>query len=96
MDNMIEIKNLQKKYGENEVLKDITETVKKGQVICVIGPSGSGKSTFLRCLNVLERPTAGKILFEGKDLTDISEKELNVLRENSPVARSWQLCNPLS
>ncbi|MEY8661836.1 amino acid ABC transporter ATP-binding protein [Ligilactobacillus faecis] len=81
MDNMIEIKNLQKKYGENEVLKDITETVKKGQVICVIGPSGSGKSTFLRCLNVLERPTAGKILFEGKDLTDISEKELNVLRE---------------
>lgn len=81
MDNMIEIKNLQKKYGDNEVLKDITETVKKGQVICVIGPSGSGKSTFLRCLNVLERPTAGKILFEGKDLTDISEKELNVLRE---------------
>lgn len=81
MDNMLEIKNLKKKYGENEVLKDITETVKKGQVICVIGPSGSGKSTFLRCLNVLERPTAGKILFEGKDLTDISEKELNVLRE---------------
>lgn len=54
MDKMIEIKNLKKNYGKNEVLKDITETVDKGQVICVIGPSGSGKSTFLRCLNVLE------------------------------------------
>ena len=54
MTKMIEIKNLMKKYGKNIVLKDITENVNKGQVICVIGPSGSGKSTFLRCLNVLE------------------------------------------
>lgn len=78
---MIEIKNLMKKYGKNIVLKDITENVNKGQVICVIGPSGSGKSTFLRCLNVLEKPNSGKILFEGKDLTNISEKELCALRE---------------
>lgn len=81
MTKMIEIKNLMKKYGENIVLKDITENVNKGQVICVIGPSGSGKSTFLRCLNVLEKPNSGKILFEGKDLTNISEKELCALRE---------------
>ena len=53
----------------------------KGQVICVIGPSGSGKSTFLRCLNVLEKPTSGKIIFDGQDLAHISEKQLNVLRE---------------
>lgn len=81
MTKMIEIKNLMKKYGKNIVLKDITENVNKGQVICVIGPSGSGKSTFLRCLNVLEKPNSGKILFEGKDLTNISEKELCTLRE---------------
>ena len=78
---MIEIKNLKKNYGKNEVLKDITETVDKGQVICVIGPSGAGKSTFLRCLNVLEKPTSGKIIFDGQDLAHISEKQLNVLRE---------------
>lgn len=81
MTKMIEIKNLMKKYGKNIVLKAITESVNKGQVICVIGPSGSGKSTFLRCLNVLEKPNSGKILFEGKDLTNISEKELCALRE---------------
>lgn len=81
MTKMIEIINLMKKYGKNIVLKDITENVNKGQVICVIGPSGSGKSTFLRCLNVLEKPNSGKILFEGKDLTNISEKELCALRE---------------
>ena len=81
MDKMIEIKNLKKNYGKNEVLKDITETVDKGQVICVIGPSGSGKSTFLRCLNVLEKPTSGKLIFDGQDLAHISEKQLNVLRE---------------
>ncbi|KRN10520.1 amino acid ABC transporter ATP-binding protein [Liquorilactobacillus mali] len=78
---MIEIKNLEKSFGDNQVLKNITEVVKKGQVICVIGPSGSGKSTFLRCLNVLEKPSAGQIIFEGQELTNISEVELNKLRE---------------
>lgn len=81
MAKMIEIQNLMKKYGDNVVLNDISETVDQGQVICVIGPSGSGKSTFLRCLNVLEKPNSGKVLFEGQDLTDISEKELCALRE---------------
>ena len=81
MPKMIEIQGLKKIFGKNEVLKEINEVVNKGQVICVIGPSGSGKSTFLRCLNVLEKPTQGKIIFEGRDLAHISDKELNVLRE---------------
>ena len=78
---MIEIQNLQKKFKNNIVLKDITEHVDKGQVICVIGPSGAGKSTFLRCLNCLEQPTSGKVFFEGNDLTKINDKQLNQLRE---------------
>lgn len=81
MTKMIEIQNLKKTFGKNEVLKDINEVVNQGQVICVIGPSGSGKSTFLRCLNVLEKPTEGKIIFDGTDLAHISDKELNGLRE---------------
>ena len=66
---------------KKEVLKDISANVEKGKVISIIGPSGSGKSTFLRCLNVLETPTSGKIIFDGQDLTHISEKELDILRE---------------
>ncbi|KRL40028.1 amino acid ABC transporter ATP-binding protein [Liquorilactobacillus nagelii] len=78
---IIELQHLKKSFGENVILKDISETVKAGQVICVIGPSGAGKSTFLRCLNVLEAPTSGKVLFEGNDLTGIKEDELNHLRQ---------------
>ncbi|TWW13962.1 ABC transporter ATP-binding protein [Dellaglioa algida] len=81
MSKIIEVNKLMKVFGKNEVLKDISESVDKGQVICVIGPSGSGKSTFLRCLNLLEVPTSGKVLFEGKDLTSLNEKDLNQLRE---------------
>ncbi|AMV59791.1 glutamine ABC transporter ATP-binding protein [Pediococcus damnosus LMG 28219] len=79
--NILDIKNLKKKYHDTEVLKDISETVEKGQVICVIGPSGAGKSTFLRCLTLLEQPTDGHILFEGTDLTTLNEKQLDELRE---------------
>lgn len=78
---VIEIKGLQKKYDDTVVLKDITEDVKQGEVICVIGPSGAGKSTFLRCLNLLEKPTKGQVLFEGTDLTTLNEKKINGLRE---------------
>ncbi len=67
---MISVKNLQKNFGGVEVLKGINTEIDKGDVICVIGPSGSGKSTFLRCLNMLERPSGGQIIFEGDDLTD--------------------------
>ena len=94
---IVEVKNLKKVYGKNEVLKDISEKVEQGQVICVIGPSGSGKSTFLRCLNVLEKPTAGKVIFEGSELTNISDKELNVLREKmGMVFQSFNLFNNMT
>ena len=66
---MIEVKNLRKSFDDIEVLKGINETINKGDVACIIGPSGSGKSTFLRCLNLLEIPTGGQIIFEGEDLT---------------------------
>lgn len=66
---MIEVKNLSKSFDGNEVLKGINETINRGDVACIIGPSGSGKSTFLRCLNLLEMPTGGQIIFEGNDLT---------------------------
>ena len=67
---MIEVNNLQKSFKSVEVLKGITTKINKGDVLCVIGPSGSGKSTFLRCLNMLETPSAGNIIFDGTDLTD--------------------------
>ena len=66
-DKLIEVKHLKKNYGSKEILKDINENVTKGQVISIIGPSGAGKSTFLRCLNVLETPTAGKVIIENND-----------------------------
>ncbi|MEE0836360.1 MAG: amino acid ABC transporter ATP-binding protein [Clostridia bacterium] len=67
---MISVRKLKKSFHEVEVLKGIDVEIDKGEVVCVIGPSGSGKSTFLRCLNLLEKPTSGQILFEGDDLTD--------------------------
>ena len=66
----IEVRELHKYFGENEVLKGIDFDVTSGQVVCVIGPSGSGKSTLLRCVNRLEEPTSGKIFVEGVDITD--------------------------
>ena len=66
---MIYVKDLHKSFGKNEVLQGIDEHISKGEVVVVIGPSGSGKSTFLRCLNLLETPTSGKITFEDKDIT---------------------------
>ena len=67
---IIEIKNLHKYFGKNEVLKGIDLDIKKGEVVVIIGPSGSGKSTFLRSMNLLETPTKGVISFEGVDITD--------------------------
>lgn len=69
---LIKVDNLQKAFGENQVLKGINAEIHKGDVMVVIGASGSGKSTFLRCLNLLEEPTGGTILFEGTDITDPS------------------------
>ena len=69
-ETIIEIKNLHKYFGKNEVLKGIDLDIKKGEVVVIIGPSGSGKSTFLRSMNLLEKPTKGVISFEGVDITD--------------------------
>ena len=69
---LIETVGLTKKFGELEVLKGISERIYKGEVVSVIGPSGGGKSTFLRCLNLLEAPTSGKVLFEGAELSEKS------------------------
>ncbi|MFI0452589.1 amino acid ABC transporter ATP-binding protein [Actinomadura sp. 6N118] len=70
MNHMVEIRDLHKSFGDNEVLKGIDFTVERGEVICIIGPSGSGKSTLLRCVNLLEEPTGGKVFVEGEELTD--------------------------
>ena len=77
---MIEVVNLEKSFGENKVLKGITETIATGEVVSVIGPSGSGKSTFLRCLNLLEMPTGGKIVVDDEEIT-AKNTDINKMRE---------------
>ena len=76
---MIIVENLNKKFGELEVLRDISETILDGEKIVIIGPSGSGKSTFLRCLNLLETPTSGTITIDGVDITD-PKTDINKVR----------------
>ncbi|MGD9780199.1 amino acid ABC transporter ATP-binding protein [Methanomethylovorans sp.] len=77
---MIEIKDLYKSFGDLQVLKGISVKVKESEVFCVIGPSGSGKSTFLRCINLLERPTSGNIWIDGQKITD-PRIDINKIRE---------------
>ncbi|BGE82074.1 amino acid ABC transporter ATP-binding protein [Staphylococcus petrasii] len=77
---MIKVQNLNKSFGKNEVLKDINLEINKGEVVAIIGPSGSGKSTLLRCMNLLETPSNGKVIFEGNELTQKSTK-LDTLRQ---------------
>ena len=77
---MIKVENLSKNFQGMEVLKNISVEINKGDVVCVIGPSGSGKSTFLRCLNMLEKPTGGKIIFDGEDLA-APKANLNLHRQ---------------
>lgn len=77
---MIKVSNLCKSFGELQVLKDISITINKGEKVVVLGPSGSGKSTFLRCLNCMEDPTSGSIIFHGEDLADMSV-DINVHRQ---------------
>ena len=76
---MIDVIDLQKSFGKNEVLKGINITINKGDIVVVIGPSGSGKSTFLRCLNCMEDPTGGKIIFNGVDIAD-PKVDINIHR----------------
>lgn len=76
---MIDVIDLKKNFGDNEVLKGINMTINKGDIVVVIGPSGSGKSTFLRCLNCMEDPTSGKIIFEDVDIAD-PKVDINIHR----------------
>ncbi len=78
---MIDVINLQKQFGDLKVLKGIDLKIEKGDIVCVIGPSGSGKSTFLRCLNCMEDPTAGSIIFHGEDIADM-KVDINKHRRN--------------
>ena len=84
---MIKIEDLHKSYGQNEVLKGISTEVKEKEVIAIIGPSGSGKSTFLRCLNLLEIPTSGKVTIAGDVLTD---KGTNIMKIREEVGMVFQ------
>ena len=77
---MIEVKNLQKRFGDNHVLKGVSEHISKGEVVAVIGPSGSGKSTFLRCLNRLEEATEGEIYVDG-ELINGPKANINRIRQ---------------
>lgn len=77
---MLEVKKLKKKFGKNVVLKDISFTVNEGDIISIVGPSGSGKSTLLRCINMIEKPSGGDIVFEGKSLMD-KKTNLSLVRE---------------
>lgn len=83
---VIRVIGLNKKYGENEVLKNININIYKGEVVCVLGPSGSGKSTFLRCLNYLETPTGGNIQMDGNVIVGTKDKRGIVVRENMKAA----------
>ncbi len=78
---MLQIKNLSKSFGDLQVLRDINIDVEKGQVVVIIGPSGSGKSTMLRCLNLLEKPSGGEILYQGNDITKFG-KEIKDYRKH--------------
>lgn len=78
---MIKVNDLHKSFGKNEVLKGINLNIEKGEVVAIIGPSGSGKSTLLRCLNLLEEPSSGQIVFENNDLTNTKGAKLDQLRQ---------------
>ncbi|MEL7605516.1 MAG: amino acid ABC transporter ATP-binding protein [Sedimentibacter saalensis] len=87
---LIRVEDLCKSFGKLQVLKNITESIHEGEVVSIIGPSGSGKSTFLRCLNLLEKPTGGKVFFEGVDLAG---KKVNVDKHRQKIGMVFQLFN---
>lgn len=89
-DNIIEIKNLQKSFGEHEVLKGIDLDVRRGEVVSIIGASGSGKSTMLRCLNLLETPSSGDILYMGESILD---KKFDIAKYRAKVGMVFQQFN---
>ncbi|MFC4025377.1 amino acid ABC transporter ATP-binding protein [Oceanobacillus longus] len=88
---MIKASNITKVFGKNEVLKDISTTINKGEVVTVIGPSGSGKSTFLRCLNLLEQPTSGEIYIKDVNITDGKVDKLEIRKNIGMVFQHFHL-----
>ena len=89
-DNVIELVHLQKQFGDHAVLRDINLSVKKGEVLSIIGASGSGKSTMLRCINLLETPTSGQVLYHGQDIT---AKDFNLTQYRTKVGMVFQSFN---
>jgi len=90
---VIKVQNLNKSFNKNEVLKDINLEINKGEVVAIIGPSGSGKSTLLRCMNLLETPSNGKVIFEGKELT---HKNINLSELRQKMGMVFQNFNLFS
>ena len=89
-DVILETRNLKKSFGKLEVLKGISTGIRRGEVVSIIGPSGGGKSTFLRCLNLLEMPDGGQVLFKGQDITD---KKLNISKYRQSIGMVFQHFN---
>ena len=94
--NILEIKHLSKSFGNNKVLRDIDFSVNSGDVISIIGASGSGKSTLLRCINLLETPTSGEILFHGNNILDLKGKIPEYRSRVGMVFQSFNLFNNMS
>ena len=90
---MLNVKHLKKSFGKNVVLNDISFEVKEGDIIAIVGPSGSGKSTLLRCLNMIEAPTSGSIIFEGEDIT---KKDVDLSRVRAKIGMVFQQFNLFS
>ncbi|MCM6881429.1 amino acid ABC transporter ATP-binding protein [Enterococcus italicus] len=90
---MIKTVNVTKKFGDLEVLKGISTDIQKGEVVAIIGPSGSGKSTFLRCLNLMETPTSGEVIFENQDLTAKKLKEADIDQVREKIGMVFQHFN---
>lgn len=93
MEKVIDIKHLSKSFGENKVLKDIDFSVNKGEVVCIIGSSGSGKSTLLRCINLLEQPTGGEIIYHGENILDDKHDILEYRTKLGMVFQQFNLFN---
>lgn len=91
--SVIKVEKLSKSFGDLKVLDEITEEIHQGEVVSIIGPSGSGKSTFLRCLNLLEKPSSGRVIFEGTDITD---KKVNIDLHRQKIGMVFQHFNVLS
>lgn len=93
---MLKVNDLHKYFGKLEVLKGITTEIHKGEVVAIIGASGSGKSTFLRCLNLLEEPTKGEVIFEGQNLTTKEDKNFNINKVREHIGMVFQHFNLFS